>query len=490
MYFTNELTNSINELMINMNQQVQEQNVENFENYEITTIQENSSAQFAESHSSLHGKFSLLMSINETLPRFMSWSQIKKVLGYRRMDPDEYDMEDYEEEDYLNYMNHYILKLERALREAAFRCQCNNCVNNAYENYGFWIFDLIGVMIDDTYEFHGRVIGSGEQRQREFRLRYFSNVDKNCKKSDVVEGFAMLLNEMHVKMNRKFITMYEFLRPMRSILKEMNDTVYDENKVIGNLYCLFEIIYCKDYQLYDTVCLTFFQNITVEEFIRRQRIIPSSDYSFKGMRFDDYFSDKRCNNDNRVADLCFKDLAMMPEDEDNAHARGRCDYSKGCGEYIEANEIIVDYVKDRGSALKKSGFKFERLYGTDPLLLTGPASVVNGQDTYDFEYLKELNEDFEKVEELAVDVSKIGEIMEDPFVAVESQDTSESSDQLKKHLEEFGTIVIPDDETEYSSSDEEDESDEVIEVSDDESSSEESTEVIEVSDDSSDEADE
>ena len=475
MYFTNELTNSINKLMINMNQQIQEQNIENFENCEITTTQENSSAQFAGLHSSLCGNFSLLMAINETLPRFMSMSQIMRVLGRGRMDPEEYNMEEYEEQGFTNYINHYILKLENALRQAAFRCKCKKCVDNEYENYGFWIFDLIGVMIDDSYEFHGRVIGHGEQRGQEFRLRYFSKVDKNCKQSDVVEGFALLLNEMHEKMNRKFITIYEFLRPMSSILEEMKNTVYDESKIIGNLYCLFEIIYCKDYQLYDTVCLTFFQNISIEEFIRRQRRIPSSDYSFKGMRFDDYFCEKTNINDYRVADLCFKGLAMMPEDEDNAHALDRCDYSMGNCEYIEANQIIRDYVKDRGAALQKSGFKFERMYGIDPLLLAGPSSIVNGQDTYDFEYLKELDEDLERVEEIAIDGMRINEFMEDPFVAAESEDTSESSDQLKKHLEEFDTIVIPDDMSDSS----EDDSDDDL--------SEDPTEFIEVSEDDLDE---
>jgi hypothetical protein len=313
---------------------------------------------------------------------FMSREEISEDLGKV-----EHNFEQNEAGEFTSHMNDYVLNLEHELRRAVFLCNHNACQHNPEycepevcknreEDFKHWLFATIRVMIDDSYEFHGRVIGA--HKQREFRLKYYTNVSKDCKMYDICNTFAQLLNEMHVKLNHKFITKYEFLKPMEKIREEMEKTEYNPDKVITNLYTFIERVYVNDSEEYDNICLTFFQNISVEEYIRRWSHIPYGDYNFfKKRDYSQYFDDSDYIKDY-ANELCFSKKQLYPSDADEPQYRLSY-YPRG------HYKLLLDmyYTKDRKKVLADNNFRFESLYDTDPLSLEGPSSVENSVNGFD-----------------------------------------------------------------------------------------------------------
>lgn len=322
----------------------------------------------------LNKKYEIMSCINESLPRFMSKEEVFDILGGI-----DHEYEEDEHGEFTPHMNDYILNAEHKLRQCTFECKCDYCLERE-EDYTFWLFDTIDVRIDESYEFHGRVIGA--HNQREFRLKYQTNVVEDCNMYTVSNEFAELLNDLHVKLNHRFITKYEFLRPMDKIREQMEKMEYNADQIIIHLYTFIERVYGKDYAEYDNICLTFFQNISVEEYIRRTGNTPYGEYNnFKGRDYSQYFDD----NDNitdRANELCFSTEQLYPEDADEPEHR--------LSDYLteSAYESITMYAQNRKKVLTDNLFEFESLYGTDPLTLEGPASVENGVNGVldDFDY--------------------------------------------------------------------------------------------------------
>jgi hypothetical protein len=343
---------------------------------EHRNISENPEAPVPNFGVGLNQNYNVMSMINESLlPGFLTKEEVIDELG-----DVEYDYEEDEAGEFTPHMNGHILNVEGEMRKAAVFCKCDDCITKE-EDFEHWLWNTVQVTIDDSYEFHGRVIGA--HKQREFRLKYSTNVSEDCKMYTVCNEFTQLLNEMHVKLNHKFITKYEFLRPMEKIIEEMEKTEYNADKVIINLYTFIERVYGKDYQEYDNICLTFFQNISVEEYIRRWGIVPYGEYNFfKNRDYTQYFEDNDTITD-RANELCFSTEQLYPDEEPDEPEQRLNEYPA-----YSAFNLITLYSQNRKQVLADNCFEFERLYDTDPLTLEGPKSVENGvngvRDAFDY----------------------------------------------------------------------------------------------------------
>ena len=143
-------------------------------------------------------------------------------------------------------------------------------------------WDRVKISINTEYENHGKPLG--ETGLLDFRFKYESTMSPSCAMYTKHQEIITLMNEMHMRMNGKFITDFEFTRSFESIRAEMSATVYNEEAVYKNLYYALQ---CEsrnhdhdkvsEYPLWcSKISLFFLKNITVEEFIMRTGVIPTN----------------------------------------------------------------------------------------------------------------------------------------------------------------------------------------------------------------------
>jgi hypothetical protein len=156
------------------------------------------------------------------------------------------------------------MELEIKLRILTSLCKCGNFFYKQQngEDWTYWSLESMNVKIDESYEHHGRKLG--EHQIPEFRMKYKTNISPNCLKYEPTCKFAELLNTMHNKLNARFITVYEFLRPMNVIFQELENTVYDEEEVLKNNFRLVSLL--GSYEL-KKLSLSFYKLIDMNQYI-------------------------------------------------------------------------------------------------------------------------------------------------------------------------------------------------------------------------------
>jgi hypothetical protein len=250
---------------------------------------EDEEERFSMIDSSLLGRNALLSTVCDSLPQFGTKQQLEDNLRgsvTQFLNLSKYINFDNNPKEYSDYINEYIMKLEREFRRLTGSCICNNCTyqQREGEDYSFWCFHSISVSIDKDYEFHGRKIGVN--KIPEFRVKYTSNELENCTRRSKSIELATLLNTMHCKLNSKFITVHEFLRPMDNIENEMNTTVYDEEEVLKNNYNLIRNF--TQAELLD-VALCFYDVINVSEYTTIKGFTPDEEVSIFNRQLHNHF---------------------------------------------------------------------------------------------------------------------------------------------------------------------------------------------------------
>lgn len=176
-----------------------------------------------------------------------------------------------------------IMDFEYTLRQISEGCRGEG-VKCCCEYHFIWNlkWDNVKISINTDYENHGKPLG--ETGLLDFRFKYESTMSPSCAMYTKHQEIITLMNEMHMKMNAKFITDFEFTRSFESIRAEMATTVYNEEEVYKNLYYALQ---CEsrnndhdkvsEYPLMcSKISLFFLKNITVEEFIMRTGVIPTN----------------------------------------------------------------------------------------------------------------------------------------------------------------------------------------------------------------------
>ncbi len=204
----------------------------------------NESVRVSESNSSnLLSNPMVYMSVLESLPQLGTEKELRhKLLSKLSENFYPYD----ESRQYGLHVNEELMELEIKLRTLTSSCKCEDCFHQQRfgEDWMYWSFCSINVQIDESYEHHGRKLGVHEIP--EFRMKYTTDVLPGCLKYEPLRKFAELLNTMHHKLNARFITAYEFLRPMNVINDELANTVYDDEEVLKNNFRLVSLLNTYD----------------------------------------------------------------------------------------------------------------------------------------------------------------------------------------------------------------------------------------------------
>jgi hypothetical protein len=236
----------------------------------------------------LINNFMVMESIKQSLPKFATKQQLFKGLRRKLYDY----LDNYYEFDVLQMLNDgmkkdincYILDLEYELRQICCNCICNSCKSKTSEDYEFWSFASINVTIDTDYEHHRRIIS--EMMIPEFRVKYTTTIPEHCLMYTACSNFTKLLNNMHHGLNAKFITVYDFLKPMKIIQDDIDNCVYNEDDVIYNNYLLVRSLDpsvpssdVHDINSLMNMFLCFYKNITNTQYTYCSGHEPSGNFN-------------------------------------------------------------------------------------------------------------------------------------------------------------------------------------------------------------------
>jgi hypothetical protein len=192
------------------------------------------------------------------------------------------------------------LDIEEELRLLNINCTCRKCVfRSKMKAYDQMYIFCIRISINEDYENHGKPFDSSGLL--DFRFKYETTMLPECEMYKKHQEFVTFINEMHMKLNGKFITQCDFLCSMQHNRDQMAATVYNKYTVMNNIY---KALYSKaelmryencyeDKSNYQFMCsiisLFFLKSINIEGFILREGLIPKNEMSFYNQNFNVVF---------------------------------------------------------------------------------------------------------------------------------------------------------------------------------------------------------